>query len=493
MKFKKIKKAIAGVAAAAMTLGMVSNVAYADVDTSEEVEVVMYVVSDRPAGQDVVDEHLNEILKEKLNCTLKINWIGWAEYQNKYPLLFSSGEQFDIAYAATWLNFASLAQKGAFKNLDEMWPEYAPDNFALQNETSLAEATIDGHYYCVPTLLATYTAYGPIYNTALSGDDFDGTMETWEDVEEFCDSVLATTPGVEPIDMYSSGPEIMQTYLQSLGYMWVSKSYNWLWFDPNAEEPTVMPLYEIPEIQDFLTMTARWNEKGYWSKSALSDTDSMKPQNQKSALRFHNIDTYSGWGANFSNDGQEWHYSNFVKDNSHLPYTQDCMVISNTSQNPERALAVINLITTDQEAFDALMYGVEGTTYELNEDGQYTMLDPDLYGEGALWAARTNELKRDQVGVPADYATQKEEFEASIVPGQGAEKYAPFVFDTSMIESQLSTCVNVQQQYWWPLELGFTEMESGLSQYQKMMETAQIQTVIDEAQKQLDEYAAGLE
>ena len=68
-----------------------------DLDTSKEVELVMYVVSDRPAGQDIVDENMNKIFKEKLNCTLKINWIGWAEYQQKYPMLYSSGEKFDMA------------------------------------------------------------------------------------------------------------------------------------------------------------------------------------------------------------------------------------------------------------------------------------------------------------------------------------------------------------------------------------------------------------
>ena len=107
-------------------------------DQSEEVELVMYVVSDRPAGQDVVDENLNKLLKEKLNCTLKINWIGWAEYQNKYPMLYSSGESFDLAYCATWLNFANLARRGAFMDLTDLLPEYAPDNYALQSDSALA-------------------------------------------------------------------------------------------------------------------------------------------------------------------------------------------------------------------------------------------------------------------------------------------------------------------------------------------------------------------
>ena len=79
-------------------------------DTSEEVELVMYVISNEPAKQQELTDNMNKLFKEKLNCTLKINYIGWAEYANKYPLLFSSGEAFDMAYTATWLNYSALAK-----------------------------------------------------------------------------------------------------------------------------------------------------------------------------------------------------------------------------------------------------------------------------------------------------------------------------------------------------------------------------------------------
>ena len=45
-----------------------------------------------------------------------------------------------MAYSASWLNFASLAQKGAFKSLDELWPTYAPKNFAAQTEEAKQQA-----------------------------------------------------------------------------------------------------------------------------------------------------------------------------------------------------------------------------------------------------------------------------------------------------------------------------------------------------------------
>lgn len=83
-------------------------------DTSKEVELVLYVISDRPAKQDELDANLNSYLKEKLNCTLKINWIGWAEYANKYPLLFSSGEKFDMAYGRHMAQLCFPCTKGRF-------------------------------------------------------------------------------------------------------------------------------------------------------------------------------------------------------------------------------------------------------------------------------------------------------------------------------------------------------------------------------------------
>lgn len=503
---KNWKRATALGMAAVMTAGMLTGCGGGDdkksnsgssnavkedgtLDTSEEVELVMYVISDRPAGQDAVDENLNKLLKEKLNCTLKINWIGWAEYANKYPLLFSSGESFDMAYSATWLNFASLAQKGAFMNLDEMWPKFAPKNFERQSDAAKSQATVNGHYYCVPTLKATYNAYGVMYrNDLVEGTDWDGKMENLLDVEEYCDIIKEKYPEMEPIDQYSAGPEWSMSFMQNNGMRYIDNGARYLWFDPKEENPKVIPSYEYEKMPEFLEMMARWNEKGFFSKSALADTDSMKTQNGKAAVKLHNIDTYASLAVN----KPEWDFkfANLVSDVAHLPFTQDCMVISNTAKNPERAMALWDLITSDQEVFDAFFYGIKDTTYTLNDKGQFKITDPDLYGTNAMWAARTNEFDRESEGTPDDYTPQKEAFEASITPGQGNEKFSAFVLDTSKIETEYSACTNVQQQYWWPLELGYTDKEAGLAEYEAKMKAAGIEKVMEEAQRQLDEFVA---
>ena len=95
------------------------------------------------------------------------------------------------------------------------------------------------------------------------------------------------------------------------------------------------------------------------------------------------------WDRQFFIRNYDIHYSNMVKDVAHLPYTQDCMVISNTSKNPERAMALWDLITNDQEVYDAFYYGVEGTSYELNDEGQV-----QGSGYGQLWNERNVVCKK---------------------------------------------------------------------------------------------------
>ena len=462
----------------------------ATVDTSKEVELVMYVVSDRPAGQDAVDENLNKLLKEKLNCMLKINWIGWAEYEQKYPMLYSSGESFDMAYCSGWLNFSNLARKGAFMALDDLLPTYAPNNYAMQSESALSQATIGGSLYAVPTLLPTYTAYGPVYRGDIAEEaGITDTIDTWEEIEEYCDYIVANHPEMEAIDMYSKDPEMALQYTRSIGYKDIDAGLRYIYYDPSEENPTVQAVYDVEGMSDFYAKMKEWSDKGYWSKSALSDTDSLKTQNGKAALRFYNIDTWANYCA--IHPEYNFKFGNMTSDVAHLPYTQDCMVISNTSKNPERAMMLWDLLTTDQEVYDAFFYGILGTSYTLNDEGQFSITDADLYQTNAMWAARTMDLNRNQAGVPEEYDTIREEWENEISEDTGAERFTGFVLDTSNITTEVAACTNAEQQYGWPLKLGYTEdVEASIAEYKSAMEAAGIEKVIAECQSQLDAYIA---
>ena len=92
--------------------------------------------------------------------------------------------------------------------------------------------------------------------------------------------------------------------------------------------------------------------------------------------------------------------------------------------------------------------------------------------------------------VTGEFDIMKGEFEKTIAANNTAEKYSAFVFDTSTVETELAACNNVWQQYWWPLELAYTDRETGLAEYAKKMKAAGLDKIMEEAQRQLDEYTA---
>ena len=469
--------------------GSESGDALPALDTSEEVELVMYFISDRPAKYDEIEASFNEIFKEKLNCTLKTEWIAWSDYANKYPLLFSSGEKFDLAYTATWLGFSNYATKGGFMNLDELWPTYAPNNFAQQSNTALSQATIDGHYYVIPGLFATYAAFGPIYRTVFEDGavTYDKEITNWEEYEEYMDWVQENTSISLPFGLYSSGFEGDEFYMNSKG-IYTIRGTGWLGVDPYADTFTLIPNYENEYTMEFLEMTKRWSDKGFWSKSALSDTDSTKVKNGIAATKMHNVDSYSGEYI----DHPEWgfKYTNFVKDISNLPFTQDACVVPSTSENPERALALWDLITTDKEANHAFYYGIEGTSYEII-DGQIQMINTDDYAATGMWSSRNTEFALESYGAPADIVEMKADWDAYIEEtGNHQSQYlSGWIPDTTSIETEYAACTNVIQQYWWPLECGFVEdLEAGLEEYATQMKAAGAEKVIETLQAQLDAF-----
>ena len=70
-------------------------------DTSEHVDLTMYLIGDRTPDFDEVYAKINEILEEKLNCSLNVEFLSWGEHDTKYSLLFSSQEDFDLIFTAS--------------------------------------------------------------------------------------------------------------------------------------------------------------------------------------------------------------------------------------------------------------------------------------------------------------------------------------------------------------------------------------------------------
>jgi putative aldouronate transport system substrate-binding protein len=321
---------------------------------------------------------------------------------------------------------------------------------------------------------------------------WDGKMDNFADLEKFLEVVRANNPGIEPFQLYQSGSEADDYYIYQDGmYGLRSSTDNFFFFDPRESNPKLFTWWEYGKVRDFLSMMKRWNDRGYFPKSGLSDPDSEKFRNGKSAVYLHNTGT---WEEVYRNH-PEWdvRWNNFVTDVSYNPFTQDAMVLPTTAKNPERALALYELITNDEQMFRAFFYGMEGKSYELATEGGQTRiraLNADDYSFSNFWTARTKEFVLPVVGTPPDLKQRQAAFDAYIKDGVKSQRFRSLVIDTTSVETEYAACVAVHQQYWWPLELAYVDMESGLKAYRDNMTAAGVEKIRTVLQKQLDEYAA---
>jgi len=324
-------------------------------------------------------------------------------------------------------------------------------------------------------------------------------MENFADFEHYLSLVKAQHPEVEPLQVSSLGSEVDDLFLYNNGiYPTKGGTNDFLFFDPSERNPKIFAYYEWNKTQEFLTMMDRWNKAGYFSKSGLADTDNFKMRDGRAAAYIHNIDTWEGYYRNAQNR-PTWdiRWSNMVSDLSNLAFTQDTCVVAASSRNAGRALALYDKMMSDEELYRAFYFGIEGLTYNIKEQGGQKYVDqiPGLAGIlefTRMWCARTPEFFLPTWGAPPNLIEYKRGFDSKIKDGVGAQKFRSFVMDTSSIETEYANCVNAHQQYWWPLELAYVDIRTGLTEYERQMKAAGIERVKQVLQQQLDKYIAGL-
>ena len=132
------------------------------IETKEEVKVSMYLYGDEGVANKDILKELNDILKEDINTTLEVKYITWNDVNTKYPLLWTSGEEFDMAYGAAnaVVPYSTLARQNALADITEMLDTYAPSLKEKIDQKAWDSMNVDGKIYGVPSTYSEFTSYG---------------------------------------------------------------------------------------------------------------------------------------------------------------------------------------------------------------------------------------------------------------------------------------------------------------------------------------------
>ncbi len=474
-------------------------------DISQEVTLVMYLIGDRPVDNDEVFAKINERLKAEINATIDVKFMSWSEYEQKYPLIFASGEDWDIIYTADWCFYNAQASKQGFYEItQEALETYAPMTAETMYPEAWEQAKVNDKVYMLPMNYKEITAYGYMARGDLMDKYGISSVSTLDEAESYMDAIVKNEPSLIPIDV---GSDYDKLFLYDRMY----KKANWEseekviaigpWqvmasVSEVDDEVKVMGSYDYPAFKDTIERLKDWKDRGFWSKNAVVNTQNNTESFQagKSALAMMNVNTAKSVYASVSAEHPEWDIRVFDAQDGVPPvlnsYLANGMSIFSKSKNPERALMALDYLRNDEEINSLFCYGIEGKHWEAAGEGALVSL-PDsanyAYDSNCNWGVRNDAYWRVIEGGIPNLADMNKEWQETA----RSDRYQTFVFNDESVKNEIAAMGEIFDTDYKLLGLGFTDdPEADIAKLREKMEAAGAQKVYDEIQKQGLEFLA---
>ena len=474
-----------------------TQVSESGVDISSKAKLVMWTPGTAPRDLQRISGKLNEMTQRDLNATLE--WNMYVDVQ-KLNLLLTSGEHIDVIYAANYQNYAVYAAKDAFLPLDDLVPKVSP---ALQEyvSTEMWDATrVGGKVYMVPCMWEEWVPYGFLWREDLRKKYNLPEISDLESIEAYMQGIKDNEP-----DMQVTG-EMVSTY-GSLGshfttWEFLDRQYKWADFRVpyglyiDYEDPTkVINWWETEEFRNDMKMFKRWADAGYWSRSALANTETK--QNAFEAgkiacdLAFNAPSGYANLVSRVAASHPDWelgwqpHYR--VKQLATPNHaTQNGMAVPASAEYPERGIILLEKLILDEEYYRTSQYGVLGEDYEISEDGYYVAVgEPSSAGfpreAGDLWSTRNEDFMLYPETTAKVLKELNDEFRTYTRPNI----WTGFAEDTTPYQTEKAALANVITQYLPPIQAGLvSDVDAEIDNLLEKAKVAGLDKIREEYTKQ---------
>lgn len=469
-------------------------------DTSEHVVLTMYCIGDE--GGIYAEDHLkaiNEMLTEKINAEIDPIMVSWGDYKTKLPMVWASGEAYDLSYTSNWTGYFTEAEKGAFMDITELFPTYAPLTYAELSEKDLLETTkFNGKLYMVPNDLPDYTSFIYNYREDLRKKYNCPEIVDKATLEAYMDAIRENEPGMTAFG--NNGTESMKfhVFLNEMDWSRPLDNGNGI-FCYDLKNPTkVFNVVETPEYEEYVREARDYYEKGYWSQSIMAETGTTKEAFQAgtTGIYLSNFSNGNGVYLDMLTNHPDWEIGNLSTDYNggmveRVAAANNGMAIGAYSKNPERAMMFIELMYQDNEMYDLMMNGLEGITYEKDEA---TMTKKVPEGIDASTITLKNlgmgfGSQKFYLGSKNDSPTltqMKEDYDKIAV----FPELSGFSINQDTISADLAGLKAIVDEYKIPLEKGVMDPEEGLAQLKEKLKNANVDAVMEEINAQIAAYLA---
>lgn len=454
-----------------------------------ELRVVFPGGTSSPASLEVVEEQLNAMVSQYMDATVKLEIYEWGVFADQQNLILSSGE--DIALMFTYNSSRNFAASRQVRDITELCETYAKD--AIESISRYAEACrVDGKLYGLPTFHEYTKSAGLICRTDILEElNIDpSAVKTWADIEQ----VLA--------DVKAAHPE-MNILCPSDGTQGVLGYYNEGKFDVltdgvvvsvNDDSCEVVNIFDTPEYLEMAQLAYDWNQKGYIMADATTVTET-----RSELLSAGNTFGFIGM-IHPGTATQE--LKNAGVEVTTIPVNEQSLTTGNVSfaqymvptacSTPEKAVKLLDLMITNSDINNLLMYGVKDQDYVIKDEANRIVGYPDGLDNSTVgwnnetWLTGNGALAYVWESDPADIweEYQKLNDSAKLSPLYG------FTFDSTAVKSEITAITNAITKYRLVINAGYSDPVEALQKMNDELVDAGINRIIDEANAQVEAWKA---
>ena len=468
------------------------------IDFNEEpytINVCFPVTGDAQADLLLVQEAVSEITLREINATVVLEPVNLSSMANIFNLKMAGGEKMDLMMLLpAGRHMPNFAASNLIQPIDQYLADWGPDILEILGE-SITAGQYKGQQWCVPQNNFIRKSAAGFSLSQRYLDKYDIKLEdikSLEDLEEVFAIIAENEPEVivlapEAAGQVMTGPLAPDGDNAGKGYLHIDE-------DENGK------LVVSCSVGSDASMAAarkirEWYNNGWISKDVAVTQDGGK-QLISAGKCF--ATTVAQVNVALGEEG-EWPTRYLTFDmNKPVVCTSNLQTymwgIASSCERPDKAIQFLNLCFASAELTNLLKYGIEGQHYEMLDNGMVELTNQagyrmswQLYGDCYKQYVRADTALIGRPDItPEEYMQLRRDFDESceLSPAFG------FVFDTSAVQAQVGACDNVVQEFSVSIGCGTVDPETEVPKYLQKLYDAGLQDILDECQRQLDEWQA---
>lgn len=468
----------------------------------EPVTLKFYFMNDKKSATDEVWNAISEKFRKELNAKFEINFIPAGDYVNKLMVMSVAGNDWDANYDGGWMAYNQMVTKGAYMDLNELFPKYAPKLYSeLQSSGSLSAVTVNGNIKAVPWTLKGNEHPFIVWRTDLLkkagiADIPKDSVKTIEDLDKLIDTLHKAMPELKMVipNMNNIASNILPYFVRD---EYFDLNFHGMTINMNDPNSTVVPIEQTPFFKESMQHIKKQFDSGLISKDAMVDKTEASQYWNKGMIPY-------------TVTSHEWAYAKpaFTDTNATIESSQlypekkyynrsptgNLMAISKNSKNPERTMMFFELINSNQELYDMVMYGIKDKTYVLNGEAAdfpsgMTSATSNYMEWGGQWALWKPQFMRPTAQYSEGFWTREAEFASTSNHIQSP--IDGLSFDDTNIKTELAKRDQILAELGKPLVAGVErDVDKAVDEMNAKLKNAGSDKIAEELNKQVQAFLA---